>query len=131
MVLRNFSPESTNMAPKPSSGLWPSNVQLWIRPLLFLSSFIFAHTRSHLTLNLYVDIYIYLYLFVLSSLSFLTFCLTHGSSSIHLRHMHCSLLWLGICYFQSQAPKLKGLYYPGKLGQCTNAHFPRACLCSK
>ena len=41
--------------------------------------------------------------------------------------MHCSL-WPEIYYFLSQAPNLKGLHYPGKLGQCTIAHFPGAYL---
>ena len=35
-------------------------------------------------------------------------------------------LWPEIYHFLSQAPMLKGLHYPGKLGQCTNAHFPGA-----
>ena len=74
-----------------------------------------------------VCILIYLLSICLSSLSILNFLSPHGSFSNRLRQVHCSL-WPEIYYFLSQAPKLKGLHYPGKLGQCTTAHFPGAYL---
>ena len=74
-----------------------------------------------------VSILIYLFFVFLSSLSILNFLPPHGSFSNRLRQVHCSL-WPEIYYFLSQAPKLKGLHYPSKLGQCTTAHFPGAYL---
>ena len=74
-----------------------------------------------------VSILIYLFFLFLSSLSILNFLPPHGSFSNRLRQVHCSL-WPEIYYFLSQVPNLKGLHYPGKLGQCTTAHFPGAYL---
>ena len=74
-----------------------------------------------------VFILIYLLFICLPSLSILNFHPPHGSFSNRLRQVHCSL-WPEIYYFLSQAPKLKGLHYPGKVGQCTTAHFPGAYL---
>ena len=74
-----------------------------------------------------VLILIYLLFICLSSLSILNFLPPHVTFSNRLRQVHCSL-WPEIYYFLSQAPKLKGLHYPGKLGQCTTAHFPGAFL---
>ena len=73
-----------------------------------------------------VFILIYLFLF-LSSLSVLNFLPPHGSASNRLGQVHCSL-WPEMYYFLSQALKLKGLHYPGKLEQCTTTHFPGAYL---
>ena len=70
---------------------------------------------------------IYLLFICLSSLSLLNFLPPHGSFTNRLRQVHCSL-WPEPYYFLSQAPKLKGLHYPGKLGQCTTAYFPGAYL---
>ena len=75
---------------------------------------------------LYIDLS-YFFFICLSSLSILNFLPPHGSFSNRLRQVHCSL-WPEIYYFLSQAPNLKGLHYPGKLGQCTTTHFPGAYL---